>query len=231
MAEKRTNPAVARSVEKQMRNWEISRAQQPGRPPGESVHDFVTIANNVGAGGNDVAVLLAQRLGWSLYDRQLLTGMAQDDKARERLYRSMDERDLGWMESAFRSFMQGGLRKNDYFHRLIETVLLAARQAPAVFVGRSADLILPRERGLRVKVVASPGFCAESFAKRNDVPVAQARQEIARIEQERQDFIRHHFHIDPVDATRFDLLINLERFTAPSAVELVLAAMGQRRKQ
>ena len=147
-----SDPGLSKIVEKQMRNWEISRAQQVGTlKRGEAeVADFVTISNIVGAGGNEVAALLAEELNWPVFDRQILSTMAGDDDVRTRLYRSMDERDLGWFENVFRSLMQEEFRKNDYFHSLTETILCLARQGPAIFVGRSDSLrhVPPRDRRL-----------------------------------------------------------------------------------
>lgn len=222
------DPAISRFVEKQMRNWEISRAQRPASTPREEVADFITLGNIVGAGGNEVAEALGQELGWPVFDRELVTRMAQDDETRAGLYRSMDERDLGWLELTVRSLVDRGLTKNDYFHRLIETVLCLARKGPAVFVGRSVDLILPKQKGMRVKLIASHEYCARSFAARNGVSLEHARAEVDRIEAERRDFIRHHFHSDAHDPTRFDLLVNVEQFFPGQIVRLILVAHAER---
>ncbi|HON69122.1 MAG TPA: cytidylate kinase family protein, partial [Phycisphaerae bacterium] len=130
---------LTRFVEKQMRNWEISRAQRREVQPTRQIEDFITIANMVGAGGREVAQAVAAELGWPMYDRDLLTSMARGDESRAGLYRSVDERELGWLEMTLRSVMEEAMRKNDYFHRLTTTVLGLARQRPAVFVGRGAD--------------------------------------------------------------------------------------------
>jgi cytidylate kinase len=221
------SPGLARLIEKQMRNWELSRSQrlEHGGSSKEQVAHFITIANICGAGGNEIARRLSETLGWSLFDREILSTMAGDDEVRTRLYRSMDERDLGWFESTFRGMMQEELRKNDYFHRLTETVLCLARQGPAVLVGRAADLILPRDRGLRVKVIASMERCAENFARRSNTTIEQARAMIDRIEKERRDFIANHFRIDAYEPTRFDVLVNVERLDTDQAVELILTAL------
>jgi len=225
------SPGISRVIEKQMRNWEISRAQH--KPPVDShrpvVRQFVTIANIVGAGGREVATLLAEKLGWPVFDRELLTTMAGDDQVRARIYGSMDERDLGWIEDTLRTLMQHEYCKNDYFHRLTATVLGLARQGPAVFVGRSADLILPKETGLRVRIIAPRALCVEKFARYADMSTDRASEEVDRVERERCDFVKHHFHVDQCDMPmRFDLQINAERFTVPQAVDLILAAMPMR---
>jgi cytidylate kinase len=188
------------------------------------VADFITIANIVGAGGNEVAAELGSSLRWPVYDRELLTRMAGDDEAHANLYHSMDERNLGWLEVTLRTLLEQKFRKNDYFHRLVETVLCLARQGPAIFVGRSADLILTQSKGLRVKLIASTDYCVSHFAERNHVTPEHARTKVARIEAERQDFIRHHFPRAEGDPMRFDLFLNVERFSTRQIVGLILAA-------
>jgi cytidylate kinase len=213
-----------------MRNWELGRAQRPDVfiPHRQDVAQFVTIANICGAGGNEVSQMLSERLGWPVFDREILTLMARDDGVRESLYRSMDERDLNWFESIFRTLVQQEFRKNDYFHRLTQVILWLARQGPAVYVGRSADLILPKDKGLRVKVIASMERCVENFTRFNNVSPDQARREIDRIERERREFVENHFHVDPNASTRFDLLIRVDRFSTSQVVDLISCAMKAR---
>ncbi|UCD29428.1 MAG: cytidylate kinase-like family protein, partial [Planctomycetota bacterium] len=172
--------------------------------------------------------MLSEKLNWPLFDRQILSVMAGDDEVRARLYETMDERDLGWIENTFRSLMQSEFHKNDYFYRLTETLLCLASQGHAIFVGRSADLILPKNKGLRVKVIASLERCAQNFAQHNDCSIEPARRKIARIEKERKDFIWNHFHIDAYEPSRFDMFINLERFTTSQAVDMILLVLKLR---
>lgn len=221
---------LSRVIEKQMRNWEIARAQRPELFPSsrQEIAQFVTIANICGAGGNEVANMLSERLGWPVFDREILTLMARDDDVRAALYRSMDERDLSWFESVFRTLMQQEFRKNDYFHRLTQVILWLARQGPAIYVGRSADLILPKDKGLRVKIIAAMERCIENFARFNNTTPQQARKEIERIERERREFVENHFHIDALSPMRFDLLIRVDRFSTSQVVDLITCAMKAR---
>lgn len=221
-------------VERQMRNWEIARSQHQGAPPAQrpEVEHFVAISRGVGAiSGSDVAVLttLADRLGWPVFDKEILRAMARDDRIRERLYETMDERDLGWFEETLRSVIQEGFTKNDYFHRLSETILALARQGRSIFIGRGADLILPRNRGLRVRLIASPERCAANFAADHQISLERARAEVARIETEQADFFRRHFKVHVADQHRHDLIVNVEQFTAAQTVELIITALKTRR--
>ena len=227
------NPAIAKLVEKQLRNWEIAQSQRPARPePGrKEVEDFIAGSRAVGAGGAagaGIANVLGARLGWPVFNKEILHAMAADDPTRERLYNSMDERDLSWLEESLRSLMESSFKKNDYFHRLTATVLALARQGPAVFRGRAADLILPQDRGFRVRLAASRQHCIKSYAEHHGIDLEQARTEVERIETERADFVRNHFGIDAAEQSRHDLIINLDRFSADQAVELILAGLNMR---
>jgi cytidylate kinase len=222
---------VAKLVEKQMRNWEIARQQRLEHERDRQkrqVADFITISRAVGSAGGQVAQRLAERLGWPLFDKEILQHMAGDDHVRARLYEKMDERDTGWLESVLRWLLQGEFRKEDYFHRLSEAVLALSRQGPAIFLGRGVDLILPQKRGLRVRLVAPEEDRIREYARQNQCAEDAARAQIARIEHERAEFVRRCFGKATADPTRFDLLINLGRFSQADAVELILAALRLR---
>lgn len=217
-------------VEKQMRNWELARAQHLNgpRPQMKAVHDFVSISRRPGSGGVEMASLLGERLSWPVFDRELLHAMAGDDAIRERLYESMDERDLSWLEEMLRSLMPSEFPCNDYFHRLTGTVLSIARKGEAVFLGRAADLILPKRVGLRVRITAPLEYCIQRKASRRNLTPEQARAEIQRIEQERAQFIENHFDVDARDECRHDLIINAERFTPKETLGLIVSALSIR---
>jgi len=221
---------ISAVVERQMRNWEMMRMQRPAEPRERNgpVEDFIAISREVGAGGSDVAARLGARLGWPVFDRQILQAMAGDDEVRRQIYASMDERDIGWCEETLRSFLQREFVKNDYFHRLTETVLSIARQGRAVFLGRGADLVLPVEHGFRVRLVAPLQQRLARLANERGVSLPDAGEELRRRESERAAFLRKHFGARAEDSTRFDMTVNTARFSAQQCVELLLAGWAAR---
>lgn len=220
------DPALSRLVEKQMRNWELARSQRISTPTPkrEEVEDFLCISRMVGVDDRKVATLVGERLGWPVFDREILEAMAGDDDFRRQIYTSMDQRDLSWWEEALRSLMDRDFVRNDYFHRLCETLLSLARQGNSVFLGRGADLVLPRNRGFRVRLVAPLTARAERFAEITGLAPKKARDEIRRIEKERAEFLQRHFGVGADDPLRYDITINLEGFSHEQAVDLILQA-------
>ncbi|MGE0480062.1 MAG: AAA family ATPase [Phycisphaerae bacterium] len=225
------SPEIAKLVERQLRNVELLRTTEPHsethatRPP---VRDFVAISRQVASGGRRIACLVAERLGWPVFDAQILQHMAGDDEVRRELYAHLDERDQTWIADMLGWLVQGELRQHDYFHRLTQTVLALARQSSGVFVGRGADLILPRQIGLRVRIVAPAELRLRFYIEQTGLDPKQARVEMNRLEEQRIAFVKHHFRRDPEDATRYDLTLCLEHYSPEQAVDIIFAAMKAR---
>lgn len=223
---------IGRVVERQMRNWELARAQRQNVPASErdAVADFVAISREVGTGASEVAALIASRLEWPKFDNEILHAMTADDATRKHVYTSMDERDLAWWEEVVRPLVEPDFRRNDYFRRLVKTALSLARQGSAVFLGRGVDFMLPRELGFRARLVAPEEMRIERFARRHDVYTQEARRIVARVDRERAEFVAHHFHAEINDPTRCDLTLNMEHFTPQQAAEAILAARDAKQR-
>ena len=217
-------PATARLIEKQLKKWEVTRDRNlpPAAEPPQ-VRDFVCVSRMVGI-DDTVAAAVAGALDWPVFSRELLEAMAGDDPVRRRLYDYMDQRDLTWWDETVLAVMDREYTTNDYFRRLCETVLSLVRKGHAVFVGRGADLILPRDAGLRVRLVSSPASRAESLARSLGIDVEEAGHRMRETEHERAEFLQHHFQVQAEDPLRHDLLVNLDRWSTEEAVRLILEA-------
>jgi hypothetical protein len=171
-----------------------------------------------------VPAMVANALGWPMFGRELLETMAGNDPVRRRLYEYMDQRDLTWWDETVLSLMGEGFIQNDYFRRLCETVLSLARKGHAVFVGRGADRILPREVGFRVGLTASHASRVEMLARTLGTDPKESERRLRETEPKREEFLRHHFGVEADDPLRQDLILNLDRWTPGQASELILHA-------
>ncbi|MEK6644116.1 MAG: cytidylate kinase-like family protein [Planctomycetota bacterium] len=218
-------------IERQIRNWELARQQktEPTTSVERPVEEFIAISRAAGLPADDIATALHERVGWPVFDKEILQAMSGDDVYRKRLYATMDERDLSWLEECLRAIgVDRYSARNDYFHRLRETVLALARQSHAIFVGRAADLILPGNVGMRIRLSASHDFCVRQYAARAGVSPSAAEQAVEELERERAKFFLNHFGVEASEPTRHDLILNMERFTAEQAVDVILAALRLR---
>jgi hypothetical protein len=227
-------PGRARAVERQMQYWELARAQRLALPVESrpEIEDFVCISRQAGIDGREVASAVAERLGWPLFDREVLDLMAGDDAARRRLYEAVDERDFKWWEAAMSPWVVGHFVQDDYFHRLCDAVLMLARQGRCVFLGRGANRILPAGHGLRVRLLASLESRARALAAAKPLlTLAEARETLVAEDRARAEFFRRRFRSDQDDPSGYDLVLDLERWSEPESTELILEAHALRARR
>ena len=224
------NRALAQLVERQMRNWELSRAQtdrsrSTGGP--ESFH-HICLSHAPGLSTDALAERLGDRLGWPVFSRDILREMADNDNYRERIYQFMEGRDLSWIEQMAMGMAPEEPDAGDYFDRLVKTVLAIARRGYAVFVGHDADLILPRDRGLRACLVASEEYRAKQRAQSDGIALHTARKQIHKLDEAHTDYLRRHFGRDRCGVERHDLTLNVETLSEDALLDIIIRAANAR---
>lgn len=222
---------INRLIERQLRNWELARQQRLAEPAPRDprrVEPFVAISREVGCDAPELVQRLGEKLGWPVFDKELLAAMAGDDQVRRKLYERMDERDASWLESVLKALIRGDFSRNDYFSRLSETVLALARQGSAVFLGRGCHHILPAGYGLCVRLVAPLEKRIAAWSRRFGLDAKAARAQVEKITHERDEYLRRHFLGEPTDPSAFDLVINVDRFSPDQTLELLLCTLRLR---
>src|SRR5262249_39142735 len=129
----------------------------PKKPDPSSGPAFtIAISREVGALGNTVAHELGGRLGWPVYDQEILNKMAQQmGKPREHLH-ALDERHVHWLEECLANLVTQyhPVTPYSYTKNLIGTVRGLGALGNCVIVGRGANFILPPATTLRVRLVS-----------------------------------------------------------------------------
>ena len=118
--------------------------------------------------------------------------------------------------------------QDEYVDRIGKVIMLAAYEGHVIIVGRGANLILPREAGLRVRIVATSEERTAYLARQNDIDGRTAARRMGELDRSRREFIRRHFRCDPDDPCNYDLAIDRGPFGLEGTAEVVLAAMRVR---
>jgi len=221
------SPSLQRIVERQLRRWELGEHQQPCQGPAATrICDFITGSRQIGSGGKRLAEELGARLGWKVYDRELLDLMAENEAGRQRLYSVLDERGQSWLDSLLTVCAPETLRpRDDYLHALRRTLCEVVQQRPAIFVGRGAHFVLPQEKGLRVRVIARLSDRVAALAKDRQISLAEARRAVKQLEYQRLRYLKEYFDVETDDPEYYDLTINTSRLSIPQACDVILAAL------
>jgi cytidylate kinase len=173
--------------------------------------------------------MVAKTLGWECMDRQLLDFMAEKYNLPHGALEVVDERKGNWLRDLFGYWLEmTAVPQTQYVAHLGQMVLMAARHAAAVFVGRGVQFVLPREKGLAIRVIAPLKHRIQRTMELRSLDHEQARQLVAETDEGRRDFVKRYFHHDVADPRLYDLVINLEHSDLTDATELVVGACRRR---
>jgi cytidylate kinase len=222
-------------IEQQMTRWELARRkrmqqERPGRGKLGRLYfgPYVLISREKGAGGHQVANLIGQRLGWQVFDRQIVDAIAERTKMRQQLVEYLDEKTRGGLEDFLRHVLTKEIGTTDYLRHLRQVLLTLGQQGDVVIVGRGAEYILPAQFGVRVRMVAPFDVRVNRIALANGLTTGAADPLVAKVDHERKDFIRDQFQKDPRDPMNYDLVINTSALTVEGTAAIVMAALRQK---
>jgi cytidylate kinase len=190
---------------------------------------YLLISREKGAGGSAVAQLAGKRLGWQVFDKELVDAIAQKAQVRRELVESVDERDRTTIQEAIGELLHPQpIGRAGYLPCLHEILLTLGHQGDVVIVGRGAEYVLPSQFGLRVRMVAPVEERVRRIAKRENLSLKAARLVVESSDRERTRLARRQFGQSSADPMNHDLTINTGEMTVEDAVEVVMTALQRK---
>jgi cytidylate kinase len=211
---------------------EVDEAKMAARPGKSRPPLVITVSRDYGAGGDEIARMLAEQLGIPLYDRQILEIAAHKAGIDPIRFAELDDCRSSSVSNFIFSLLTGsGASLESYRRALFEAVIELARK-DCVLLGRGGHLILSGKRTFRVRIVGSRMVCAKRIAEEMGLPLDAAERKVYEINNKRHKSIENLFkdsyeHCSLNYAKNFDLTINTDRIAAPSVVPIVMLAMQQ----
>lgn len=154
----------------------------------------IALSRESGARGSSTAREVGKRLGWTVYDRELLERIAQELNLRTSLLESVDEKQVTWLQECVLAFASvPSVSGSTYLRHLVPTVLSLAALGECVIVGRGAAQILPVATTLRVRLVAPLEWRIAAMSKKLGVSREEAARTVERIDRERVRFVKDSF--------------------------------------
>jgi cytidylate kinase len=215
----------AEALDRAQRHWQTRRRQSaaPGEPAAALT---VALEREAGTPGTSVAQEVGRRLGWPVYDHEILELLANEMGLRVSLLESVDERHQTWLQEAFKSFAAvPQVRENTYVRHLMEAMLSLSTHGQCVLVGRGAAQVLRPETTLRVRLVGLLQDRIAGASARRGTSWEEAAQWVENTDRDRTLFVQVHFLRDPADPRHYDLTLNSSRWSVAECADLILEAL------
>ena len=181
---------------------------------------IITIEREYGSGGGEIAQLVAQQLGWKLWDQLLTEEIAKLANCPKAVVEGREERNDPLYYRLFKSFLRGSYEGSLNAHKLnvvdSESILKITRrvveqvskEGNSVLVGRGSQHFLrDREDTLRVFLYAPREDKVRRLIDRGKSQV-EAEQLVDTVDRERKDFIQKYFGVEWPDRGVYHAMIN-----------------------
>ncbi len=213
---------VGAIVEEQVRRWglhssRVGVSSTTGWP-------VVTISREFGTLGMELGRRVAMRLGFSYWDREIVTEIARRLHTPEESVSVFDEHHRSAMDDLFGVTFDQGAVSADYGDQLRAIVRSIARKGSAVIVGRGSQYLVDPQRALRVRLVAPTRQRVSEIAKRANVSSETAAHTVRAGDRDRAQFMRQYFGKDGTDPTDYDFVLNTANYPPERAEALLLMA-------
>lgn len=202
----------------------------------EPMINIITIEREYGCGGGDIAQLVANRLGWKLWDQKLTEEIARLANCPKATVEAREERNDPLYYRLFKSFLRGSYEGSINAPKLnlvdSETILKntkrvvehAAEKGQCVIVGRGSQQFLKgRSDTLRVFLYAPREDKIHRLLKRGKSE-KEAEELVDSVDHERADFIQKYFNVEWPDRAIYHAMLNTV-IGDESAANMILSFM------
>lgn len=217
---------VSRLVEDQVQRWLVrEQARRSAVVAAQAARPIVTISRQAGAHGTEVARRVAARLGFALWDQELVQQIAAQTGTSDRQLSTVDEREINAIADLLSGLLMGDpVTGEGYLQRLLALIRVISKRGNAVVVGRGAQFVVEPEAALRVRVIGAVEARLHTMMLDAHLDERQARARIERIDHERLAFVRHRHLKDAADPGAYDVLVNTSTLSVEQAAEVVVGA-------
>jgi cytidylate kinase len=190
------------------------------------------VSRESGARGGTIARRAARKLGWQVFDQELLEYMAQEAAVNPGVLDNSLGPHAEWVEARLQHLLRSGeMSDHPSMVDLARIVLALAGQGQVVLLGRGAGHILPRETTLHVRVIAPLEDRIAYMAQWQRLTQEEATARVEQSDTHRAEFMSTHFRRVSQDIHLFDLLLNSSLLGEDVCADLVVHAARARAAQ
>ncbi len=193
---------------------------------------LITISREYGSGGHEIGVLLAQRLGIPIYDKELLTLAVKDDTLTPDFLEKFDEKKA---PTSF-SLIFGNMSAIGYqpsandltFFKTAETMKQLADMGDAIIIGRCADYVLRELSPLNVFIYSDMDFKINrrlALLKEHEgieLSPEDMKKKILFVDKQRARYYEYYTDRKWGDIHNYDICINTAKVSIAEAVEIIV---------
>lgn len=178
----------------------------------------ITISRQLGSLGDEIAQIVARRLGWQVIDRELINQAAFESCSPEMALTSVDE--LGLLG------ITPSKKECQPYLQAVERILQQrASQGRFIILGRAGQVVLRGQPDvLHIRIYAPRSVRVERVAVQQRISSESALAQIKASDRHRRWYLKRYYNAIVDKPRYYDLEINTARLAPESAAALICSA-------
>jgi cytidylate kinase len=205
----------------------------------------ITLSRQLESGGDEVARLLCEKLGYTYFDKKAMAQLGQEMGLAAAVAESAAEfkpTPVGLLERWFSSTprITDGNDPSTWTFRaridalqeltianLVDIIQAGYRKGNAVIVGRGGMATLQDKPDvLHVRILAPTSLRVKRLAEHERISQEEAQKRIRERDVSDVDWIKRYFGLDSHEPSLFDIIINTAKYTPADAADLIIKALA-----
>lgn len=194
---------------------------------------IITIGRQYGSAGYEIGTKLAEKLGLSIYDKEMLKIAAKDSGICEELFEAHDEKPTNSflysliMDTYSLGYSASGCADMPINHKVFlaqfDTIKKIANEGPCVLVGRCADYALEdRKDVINIFIYADMEQRIRRIATKYDLSDSKAKDIISKTDKKRASYYNYYTNKEWGSAKGYDLCLNSGKLGIEGTVNAIL---------
>ena len=193
------------------------------------MNKIITIGREFGSGGKELAKRLADELGYSYYDSEIITLLAKETGMSEEYIKNISEKGIYPMAFQFgKTFASFGALQSNQTEILVkqqEVLKKIAKKGNAIIVGRGANFILKDYNPLNIFVYANMESkirrCKEKGSEDENLSDKELEKKINQIDKARKNFYGMISGREWGEKDNYHLMINTSDFEIKNIIPAI----------
>ncbi len=193
----------------------------------------ITISREYGSGGRAAAQKLAEKLGITCYDNEVISLAAKDSDLQPwEFHMAEDLKNTNFIYAMSVIRVSSDAAELSYAGRIFqvqsEAMRKLAAKGPAIFLGRCGNYVLRSQKdAVHFVLCGSAARRAERAVTEYGLTAEDAEREVRRMDRQRAAYFGANTNWRWGDGAHYDLVINTDRLGVEGAVQAMLDYLAQ----
>jgi Cytidylate kinase-like family len=185
----------------------------------------IAISRETGARGGSIGKRVGRKLGWQVYNQEVMEFMAQDGAMEQDAVADLTPPAAEWATQRWQATVRDfNLTSQPLIAALTRVILTLGANGEVILVGRGAGCLLPRESTLHVRIIAPKEDRIAYMSQWLRLTPEEAAEQVEVKDRRRNAFVTNYFRGAPAEPHEFDLILNSSYLGEELCADLIAQA-------